>query len=71
MGWGGRRVLTGTNLPDLGRWKSGDIKIKLRTCTKTEPFVGGKNDQTEPVWKLLYEYFILNDAIPPKVQEPS
>lgn len=36
--------LTGTYLPDVCRWKNGDIKIKLRTCIETEPFVGSRTD---------------------------
>lgn len=36
--------LTATYLPDMWGWKSGDIKIKLQTCIKTEPFAGSRND---------------------------
>lgn len=37
-------LLTGTHLPDMCGWKSGDIKIKLQACIKTEPFAGSRND---------------------------
>lgn len=39
-----RLPLTGTYLPDMCKWKSGDIKIKLQTCIKTEPFAGSGDD---------------------------
>lgn len=39
-----RLLLTGTYLLDMCKWKSGDIKIKLQPCIKTEPFAGSRDD---------------------------